>query len=143
MAIHGSDTQQVVERLKGLLHSTFEGVSHSAEATSRGVGLFAYIVRLRSRLTNAQSLFRESDSVEADELVMREAQVLFLRHRERFHRTDSRADLIRAWTDLFADATEKVYRDKRDAAAYAADARHADDDDRDFYTATRKIAGRG
>jgi hypothetical protein len=143
MAIRGSDSQQVVERLRGLLHSTLEGFSHGAEATSKGVGLFTYIVRLRSRLTNAQSLFRENDSAEADERVMREAQVLFLRHRERFHQTDSRADLVRAWTDLFADATEKVYRDKRDAAAYAADARDSDDDDRDFYTATRKIAGRG
>lgn len=141
MAIHRS-SQETVERLRGILHSTLEGARDSVEAASKSAGLVAYFVKLRSRLENAQFLFREADSVADDELVLREAQLLFLRRRDEFHHT-SRSDLIRAWNDLLADATQKVYRDRVDAALYAADAQQLDESDRAFYSATRRIAHRG
>jgi hypothetical protein len=140
MSVHRPDTE-ALERVRAFLHATFEGATHGAETTSKIVGFAAYIRNLRKRLVDAQLLFSETQSVEDDERFFREAELLFLRRRERF-RGGGRGDLIRAWNDVFADATRKVYRDRHDAAGYADDAREMDDDDREFYEATGRIAER-
>jgi hypothetical protein len=141
MALHQKpETTEAVARLRALLQSTLAGASQGAEATTRAVGLAAYFVRLRSRLKATLSLFQQEATVEDDERVLREAQLLFLRRRESFHTAANRSDLVRAWNDLLVEAAEKVSRDKRDVAAYAHDAGEMDDDDRDWYSATRRIA---
>lgn len=124
------------------LLATFEDAAGGARSTSRAVGLMAYFIRLRSRLDDTLTLFREQRSVEDDEAVLREAQLAFLRQRQTFHDAATRSDLVKAWNDLLVVAAAKVSVDRRDADLYRRDAAAEEASDEAWYAAARASAAR-
>jgi hypothetical protein len=131
----------VAEDLMARLRVAVDEAADAARSLWGAFEILEDLVRHRMQLSQAHETLRGIDPALRDR-VLREAQLSYIRH-ERSITEGGRADLVRAWTSLLIEATEKVTRDRADAEKYAAVAGQGpSEDDRDWADATAALLGR-
>jgi hypothetical protein len=104
-------------KLTGYL-AAVEDVSHRPRNTYRFV---VYVTRTWGRLAaTKQTLANSPDRISR---IVREVERQALQHPEPLTRADGRTDLLRAWTALLVEASERVQREEDSGDASAATAR--------------------
>jgi hypothetical protein len=133
--------RDILERVKGKLFEYLDDAAEGARLSGRAVSLAAYYVRQRERLNVVRLVLRGLAEPEDHERVFREAERAYFRRREMFDHASNSSALLRAWTDVLVEATEKVSNDRRDAQIYATVAGDATVDDREWSEASARVAG--
>ena len=139
--VHTRSDRDVVERVRGKLLGYIEDAADGVRLSGRAVSLATYYVRHRERLNRVRVLLHAVSRTEDHERVMHEAERAYLRQKEAFESAPSSSFLLRAWTDVLVEATEKVERDRSDAVRYAAVAANPSKDDHEWAEATARTAG--
>ncbi len=118
-----------------------EEAAEGARLSGRAFLLATYYVRERERLNRVRAVLHAIARPEDHEAVLREAERVYLRHKHAFEDAPSSSHLLRAWTNVLLEATEKVERDRRDAALYAAVAASPSREDREWADGAACTAG--
>jgi hypothetical protein len=119
-----------LERVRDKLREVFDEAARAARSVGHAFALAQELNRMRFALAHVLRTLGTFQSEREHELVLREAELAYLRQYERFSRAPGRSELLRAWTNLLVEATAKVERDQAEAEEYAAVAAEQTDDDR-------------
>jgi hypothetical protein len=128
--LHSPETGERVDRVREKLKGYLEEAAGAGRSVPRAFLLARDLVRLRHSLSYALRTLGRAKTEREHELVLREAELAYLRRYTRFSDAKSRSELLRAWTDILIEATDKVAHDEADAKLYAAVGADASDDDR-------------
>ena len=74
---------------------------------------------MRRELAHASQALRDADDPQR-ERVIRQAEIAYFTYPERFARIHGRTDLLKEWTKLLLEATEKIAVEDSRREAYAA-----------------------
>lgn len=108
----------MVASLRRFLIHSFEAAEEAAERPRRAYEFARFLVRARHELAHASQALRDADDPER-ERVMRQAEIAYFTYPERFARIQGRADMLKEWTKLLLEATEKVAIENSQHEAYA------------------------
>lgn len=110
---------EVVEQLKRRLVGYFEAAEVASEKPRRVFDLAKYLVHARHELAHATQAFRNADDPQR-ERVMQQTEIAYFTYPERFSKISGRSDLLKEWTKLLLEATEKVVAEDEKRGAYVA-----------------------
>lgn len=128
-------------RVRARLLAYVDEAAEGARRSGRAVSLAAYLMRKRERLDRTRRVLHSFSRSDDHERILREAQLAYLRQPQVFADAPSSSSLLRAWTDLLVEATEKVDRDRSDSERFAAVAAGSTDDDPEWEDAATRLAG--
>lgn len=134
--------REALERVRSKLLAYFDEATEGARVSSRAFSLFAYYVRQRDRLNRTRIVLHTARKPEEHERILHEAEMAYLRRQSAFSDAPSSSSLLREWTNLLVEATEKVDQDRQDAALFARVGSHPSDDDREWADAAARTAGK-
>jgi hypothetical protein len=120
---------QLRRKLLGYMEQAAEAVKPVEEApgsAKRLLGYARYLVGIRRRLRTVASELHGS-SPDVQDRLMRQAEISFLTHQDRFSNIEGRAALLEAWTGVLVEAGEKLEADRRRAERYAEVAAEVDE----------------
>lgn len=136
----GSD-HDVLARVRARLLTYVDEAAEGARRSGRAVSLAAYYVRRRERLNRARVVLHSLTGTGDQERILHEAELAYLRRKGEFVDAPTSSSLVRAWTDLLVEATEKVEQDRRDAELFAAVGAQSTADDRGWEEGATRLAG--
>ena len=112
----GPDTREVVERVKGKLQGYLAEAARATETSWHAVQFAHQMIGLRKQLGDVLRVVQAQH--EASRHALLDAVWVIAHRRPEALASVSRSDLVRNWTQLLIDASDKVERDEYWAARY-------------------------
>ena len=118
------DPQEIIERVRRKLYGYFEAAAEAVEEKpqqTRSIFSYArYSVGIRKQSLGAVRVLHGAPT-DVHERLLRQAEVSYLTHPERFSEVRGRVDLMKAWYRIAIEASEKLAGDEERRESFGGD----------------------